>query len=172
MRRGPLPPNILANPGQLLASLARNVIANTVTTSGVGQSALSSPPPALPAAPSAPSSLRPQVAESTSAQRNSYAPGAPVIAAPVQGPPAPPPPSSPATSINTVNTGDLHAHERENSAKSKRQEDDDEMKLVRRNLEALSKKDLNLLKSSRSRLYDFPTQVPTVLSSVYANIKQ
>ncbi len=49
-----------------------------------------------------------------------------------------------------------------------REEEVEEEQVVSKPLEALSKKDLNLLKSSRSRLYDFPTQVPTVLSAAYS----
>lgn len=163
MRRGPLPPNSLANPSHLLATLARNAIANTVTTVGGDQSqlsnvaALSSSPRGdnLPAVPPPLTSL----------------PLSPSIFGPPnnivkQNPSLPPPPP---VHINRGLT--------ENDRKMKQEDEEeaieeDELKIVRKNLEALSKKDLNLLKSSRSRLYDFPTQVPTVLSSAYSTPQQ
>ena len=144
-RRGPLPPNALANPSHLLATLARNAIANTVTTVNNGQSQLSNVAEISSRKDILPTQLT-NVSMSTGAQS---------------------PPK------NLVKHDHLETPKglTENTVEEKK-EDEDELKIVRKNLEALSKKDLNLLKSSHSRLYDFPTQVPTVLSSAYSTPQQ
>ena len=155
MRRGPLPPNALANPSQLLATLARNAIANTVTTVNSGQSGMSNVA-ALSSRQYDDTNLPTQLTSVSVSARGA------------EGPPR-----------NTVN----HNHPPQtvglaemNSMKTRKDAaaavEEDELKIVRKNLEALSKKDLNLLKSSHSRLYDFPTQVPTVLSSAYSTTRQ
>ena len=156
MRRGPLPPNALANPSQLLTTLARNAIANTVTTVTVNkdQSGMSNDVAAL--------SSRQDDGNSLPTQLTSV----PVLAKNTVNNDRPPPQTHAAIVAPIENTNKTTKRDVVAAA------DEDELKIVRKNLEALSKKDLNLLKSSHSRLYDFPTQVPTVLSSAYSNPQQ